>query len=102
MKQKKEKPTMKDVTIVIGNILNKLDFVEHKAKTVEALFAQYIDFQKNGKKFNSYIEEKLEEINDTSAKDSGKSNEGNRKAKVASIGTKGKTKPRSKGSKRST
>lgn len=85
MKQKKEKPTMKDVTIVIGNILNKLDFVEHKAKTVEALFAQYIDFQKNGKKFNSYIEEKLEEINDTNTKDSGKSNEGNRKAKVSSI-----------------
>ena len=85
-KNNRNKPTMRDVTNVIGNLLAKVELMDQKLKTVDALFRQYVDYNKDGQKFNEFINKKLEEFNESDGESSRESNERGGKAKVKNIG----------------
>ncbi len=89
-KKNKEKATMKDVVSMIGKIIAKVDYMEVRLSTVDSLFAQYVEFNKDGKNFKKHLDKTLEKLN-ANRENLGKSPEGNREAKVRNIKDSGST-----------
>jgi len=58
MKQKKKKPTMSQVEIVVNNLIVENQNLRLNLEAVQRVLSSYIEFKKDENKFKQYIEEK--------------------------------------------
>ena len=58
MKQKKKKPTMSQVEIVVNSLIVENQNLRLNLEAVQRVLSSYIEFKKDEKKFKQYIEEK--------------------------------------------
>ena len=58
----RKKPTMKEVTEVIGQIINQTEILKKRATALETVLSEYIAYKKDDKKFKGYMDKRAEEI----------------------------------------
>ena len=67
---KKKKPTMKEVTQVVGQVINQVEILRKRHLNMEVILSHYISYSKDDKGFKKYMDKKAKEFDENRAKDS--------------------------------
>ena len=85
MKQKKnKKPTINDMKNVCTNLINRVEQLNNVLFTLDSIIARYISFKGDKDKFAEYLNKENADVK-YRQENAGKSDGGDRKAKVKSI-----------------
>ena len=60
-KQKRKKPTVKELTAVISNIIRDIEFIKTRVSSVELVLTEYIAWKKDEKKYKKHFEKLIED-----------------------------------------
>ena len=64
----KKKPTMKEVTEVIGKIINQIEITKNRVLNLENVLGEYIAFSKKEDEFKKHMDKKMKEYEKEKAK----------------------------------
>ena len=66
---KKKKPTMKEVTEVVGKVIHQLEVTKNRLLNLENVVGEYITFSKKDEEFKEHMDKKMEEYEKDRAKE---------------------------------
>lgn len=74
-KQKPKKPTMKDVTTAIDQMMSNMNWLKNNMEMIGNLFDLYVLFKGDNDKFKDFLEERKKKFDEEEAKKEAEANE---------------------------
>ena len=74
-KQKPKKPTMKDVTTAIDQMMSNMNWLKNNMEKIGNLFDLYVLFKGDNDKFKDFLEERKKKFDEEEAKKEAEANE---------------------------
>ena len=60
-KDKPKKPTLKDIQLVISNLIKEIEFIGRKLYALDNVFNLYLEWSKDKEKFGKFVQKQVED-----------------------------------------
>ena len=60
-KQKRKKPTIKELTTVVNSLITEMDEVKNRISSIEVVLTEYIAWKKDEKKYKKHFKKLIED-----------------------------------------